>query len=122
MGDKLPCGRWSTDVQRACRSAVQRVVVYYALLGIEVSSTNTGAYCRARGKVTEGVVRHLAEGVAERCEAAVPDEWRWKGFRATWSDDGIDILDALMTRRTVRGIPSSIASRGWGSQFCVPSR
>ena len=50
-------------------------------LGVEVSSTNTGAYCRARAKVTEGVVRHLAEGVAERCEAAVPDEWRWKGFR-----------------------------------------
>ena len=70
-----------TDVQRACRSAVQRVAVYYALLGREVSSTNTGAYCRARAKVTEGVVRRLAVGVAERCEAAVPDEWRWKGLR-----------------------------------------
>ena len=70
-----------TDVQRACRSAVQRVAVYYAFLGREVSSTNTGAYCRARAKVTEGVVRRLAEGVAERCEAAVPDAWRWKGFR-----------------------------------------
>jgi hypothetical protein len=32
-----------TDVQRACRSAVQRVAVYYALLGVEVSSKNTGA-------------------------------------------------------------------------------
>lgn len=71
-----------TDVQRACRSAVQRVAVYYALLGVDVSSTNTGAYCRARAKVTEGVVRRLAEGVAERCEATVPDQWRWKGFRA----------------------------------------
>jgi hypothetical protein len=70
-----------TDVQRSCRAAVQRVAVYYALLGVEVSSTNTGAYCRARAKVTEGVVRRLAEGVAERCEAAVPDEWRWMGFR-----------------------------------------
>jgi DDE family transposase len=70
-----------TDVQRSCRAAVQRVAVYYALLGDEVSSTNTGAYCRARAKVTEGVVRRLAEGVAQRCEAAVPDEWRWHGFR-----------------------------------------
>lgn len=32
-----------TDVQRACRAAVLRVAVYYALLGREVSSTNTGA-------------------------------------------------------------------------------
>ncbi len=75
-----------TDVQRACRSAVQRVAVYYALLGAEVSSTNTGAYCRARAKVTEGVVRRLVEGVAERCEAAVPDEWRWKSFRVVKID------------------------------------
>lgn len=71
-----------TGVQRSCRSAVQRVAVYYALAGREVSSTNTGGYCRARGKVTEGVVRRLAEGVAERCEAAVPDEYRWHGLRA----------------------------------------
>ena len=70
-----------TDVQRACRAAVQRVAVYYALLGHEVSSTNTGAYCRARAKVPEGVVRRLAEGLAERCEAVVSDEWRWHGFR-----------------------------------------
>ena len=52
-----------------------------ALLGHAVSSTNTGAYCRVRAKVPEGVVRRLAEGVAQRCEAAVPDEWQWHGFR-----------------------------------------
>lgn len=71
-----------TGVQRSCRAAVQRVAIHYALLGREVSSTNTGAYCRARAKVTEGVVRRLAEGVAERCEAAVPDAERWHGHRS----------------------------------------
>lgn len=75
-----------TDVQRSCRAAVQRVAVYWALLGREVSSSNTGAYCRARSKVTEGVVRRLAEGVAERCEASVPEEWRWHGFRTLLID------------------------------------
>ena len=70
-----------TDVQRACVAAVQRVAVYYALRGRDVSSTNTGAYCRARAKVPEGVVRRLAEGVAARCETVVADEWRWQGFR-----------------------------------------
>ena len=29
----------------------------------------------------EDVVRRLTEGVAERCEVSVPDEWRWRGFR-----------------------------------------
>ncbi|ADG66887.1 transposase IS4 family protein [Planctopirus limnophila DSM 3776] len=70
-----------TDVQRACRAAVQRVAVYYALSGIRISSTNTGAYCRARAKIPEGVVQRLAVGVGQRCEAAVPDKWRWHGFR-----------------------------------------
>ena len=70
-----------TDVQRACVAAVQRVAVYYALQGLKVSSTNTGGYCRARAKIPEGVVQRLAVGVAERCEAAVPDEGKWKGFR-----------------------------------------
>jgi len=70
-----------TDVQRSCRAAVQRVAVYYALSGGDVSSTNTGAYCRARAKIPEGVVQRLAEGVAERCEALIPAEELWMGFR-----------------------------------------
>jgi putative transposase len=80
-----------TDVQRACRAAVQRVAVYYACLGIHVSSTNTGAYCRARAKVTEGVVQRLAEGIAERCELAIPDWWRGYGFRRILLLDGTTI-------------------------------
>ena len=70
-----------TGVHRSCRAAVQRVAVYYALLGQQVSSTNTGGYCRARAKVTEGVVCRLAEGVAQRCEDAIAIESRWHGFR-----------------------------------------
>ena len=70
-----------TDRQRACVAAVQRVAVYYALLGRLVSSTNTGGYCRARAKVTEGVVQRLVEGLALRCESDVPDEWHWHGHR-----------------------------------------
>ena len=70
-----------TGVPRSCRAAVPRVAVSDAVLDREVSSTNPGADCRARAKVTAGVVRRLAEGVATRCEADVPDEWRWHGFR-----------------------------------------
>ena len=68
-----------TGEQRSCRAAVIRVALYYALLDRQVSSTNTGAYCRARDQVTAGVVQQLVEGVAERCEAAAPEAWRWLG-------------------------------------------
>ena len=67
-----------TDVQRSCRAAVQRVAVYYALVGREVSSTNTGAYCRARAKVTAGVVRRLTAGVAVRDGRSRPRVCRFK--------------------------------------------
>ena len=70
----------STGVHRSCVAAVQRIAVYAALRGVEVSSTNTGAYCRARARISEPVVRGLAEGVAARSEASVPDEWKWFGF------------------------------------------
>lgn len=74
-----------TDLQRSCRAAVLRVAVYYALVGRQVS-TNTGAYCRARAKIGEGVVQRLAVGVAERCEADIPEEWKWLGMTVRLAD------------------------------------
>lgn len=68
-----------TGQQRSCVAAVVRVAAFYAMLGREVCSTNTGAYCRARAKVSEGVVRRLTLHVARDCEAQVPAAWRWKG-------------------------------------------
>ena len=68
-----------TGEERSCRAAVVRVAAYYALLGRAVCATNTGAYCRARAKVTAGVVERLTQQVAQDCQEHVPEEWRWKG-------------------------------------------
>ena len=68
-----------TAEQRSCVAAVVRVAAFYALLGRAVGSTNTGAYCRARAKVPEAVVRRLTLHVARDCEAQLPAAWRWKG-------------------------------------------
>lgn len=68
-----------TAEQRSCLAAVVRVATFYALLGRGVCSTNTGAYCRARAKVVEGVPRRLTLQVARDCEADVPAAWRWRG-------------------------------------------
>lgn len=67
-----------TGLERSCRAAVMRVAVYFALQGWQIS-TNTGAYCRARAKIGEAVLRRLAQGVAERAEAVVPATWKWRG-------------------------------------------
>lgn len=68
-----------TDEQRSCVAAVIRVAVFYVLSGRTISTTNTGAYSRARAKVPEGIVRRLAIGVAERSESAAAKVWKWLG-------------------------------------------
>lgn len=65
--------------QRSCRAAVARVIVLLIALGRKPPSDNTGAYCRARAKLSEAVVRRLAYEVADGCEAQMPGNWLWHG-------------------------------------------
>jgi len=65
--------------QRSCTAAVARVVVLMVALGREPCSGNTGAYCRARAKLPEAVIRHLTLRMARGCEEAIPSERLWHG-------------------------------------------
>ena len=67
------------DEHRSCTAAVARVVVMFVALGKDPPSSNTGAYCRARAKLPESVLKGLVEEVARRCEQDVPQAWLWKG-------------------------------------------
>lgn len=72
--------------QRSCLAAVARVAVLWATLGKQVCASNSGAYCRARAKLTEGVLERLARELADECERAVPPEWRWCDRRVLLGD------------------------------------
>jgi hypothetical protein len=74
------------DEQRSCLAAVARVAVLWAALGKQVCASNSGAYCRARAKLTESVLERLARELANECERALPDEWRWCGRRVLLGD------------------------------------
>ena len=63
--------------QRSCVAAVARVVVLLLALGHKPCSGNTGAYCRARAKLPEPVIRYLTLQAAKRCEETVPSSWLW---------------------------------------------
>jgi putative transposase len=65
--------------QRSCAAAVARVVVLLATLRHEPPSSNTGAYCRARAKLPEPVIRCLTLRMAKGCEESVPSQWLWHG-------------------------------------------
>jgi putative transposase len=68
-----------TGPLRSCKEAVARVLVLLVTVGKNPCSDDTGAYCRARAKLPEVVLRRLTCDVAEGCERRLPSEWLWKG-------------------------------------------
>ena len=65
--------------QKSCVAAVARVLVLLTTLGRPLCYAGTGAYCKARAKLTEAFLRRLVSAVGEQLEAATPDAWRWHG-------------------------------------------
>ncbi len=71
---------------RSCLAAVSRVVVLLVALGREPCAKNSGAYCKARAKLSETVIERLAMRVADGCEKDVPERWRWYGHHVKLAD------------------------------------
>ncbi|MCH8147296.1 MAG: IS4 family transposase [Planctomycetes bacterium] len=67
------------DEQRSCVAAVTRVIVLLVALERGPCSSNTGAYCRARGKLSETVLRRLAVDLADGCERQLDETRLWHG-------------------------------------------
>jgi putative transposase len=67
------------DEQRSCVAAVARVVVLWVALERGPCSSNTGAYCRARAKLSEAAIHRLAADVADGCEKQIGKKWLWRG-------------------------------------------
>jgi hypothetical protein len=54
---------------RSCKAAVGRIASLWATIGKIVCSTNTGAYCRARAKISWQAVRAIGCQIAQAAEA-----------------------------------------------------
>jgi hypothetical protein len=57
---------------RSCAAAVARVIVFLTSLGRKAPSADTGNYCRARRKLSEGLLKRLALESGNRLEGRVP--------------------------------------------------
>ncbi len=67
------------DEHRSCLAAVSRVMVLLVALDRPPCAKNTGAYCRARTKISTPVIRRLAVRVADGAERRLPQAWLWRG-------------------------------------------
>ena len=74
------------DGHRSCVAAVARVAVLLTASARGPCSSNTGAYCRARGKLSGKVIHELTVGVGEGCEEQLEEERLWHGRR-------VDLVD-----------------------------
>ena len=72
--------------QRSCAAAVARVTVLLVALGRPRCSGNTGAYCRARAKLPENVLRRLTCDVAASCQRETSSAWLWHGRHVKLAD------------------------------------
>ena len=64
----------------SCQTALARLIAWLAGQGRPVPSANTGAYCRARRRLPEGLLSRLS-GLVTRRAAEAAGAWRWHGRR-----------------------------------------
>jgi len=69
------------DPDPSCRQAVSRLLAHRAALGLPDCSGDTGAYCKARRRLPEGLLRALARRTGRGLMDNAEGQWLWKGRR-----------------------------------------
>src|SRR6266851_4269625 len=87
----LPVTLWAFVTQAAsesksCLAAVARVLAWLTSQGRQVCDAGTGAYCKARAKLTEVFLWFVACDVGQQLEEQAPEDWRWHGKRVVLVD------------------------------------
>jgi len=71
---------------QSCRAAVARLIAHRAARGQEPCSSQTGAYCQARGRLPERFFAAIARLVGRRLDERAEARWLWKGRRVCLFD------------------------------------
>ena len=64
---------------RSCQHVVNEWFASRLGSGLGAVSTNTGAYCRARQRLPEEMIRELVRHSGNELQKRVPEKWQWKG-------------------------------------------
>jgi len=71
---------------KSCSAAVARVLVFLVATGRTACAAWTGAYCKARAKLSERLLWRLVFEVGARLEDEAQATWRWKQRRVLLAD------------------------------------
>jgi len=75
-----------SETSRPLWSAVARVVTWCSQCGELPPTSDTGDYCRARGKLSEAALHELTSRVADELEQQADSTWLWKGHHTKLID------------------------------------
>ena len=73
------------DSDQSCRHAIAKYLATFGLTG-EPCSYNTGAYCKARIRLTEALCKNLLKKSGELATNNIKKAWKWKGFNIKMVD------------------------------------
>lgn len=68
------------DPDHSCRQAVARFLAWRTAQGLAPCSTDTGAYCKARGRLPEAVLARLTRTTGRQAQQRAPAPWRWNNY------------------------------------------
>jgi hypothetical protein len=74
------------SASKSCVAAVARVLVLRVALGLPPCGAGSGAYCKARAKLPESLLRRLTYQAGVSLEQQAPDAWRWQSRRVLLVD------------------------------------
>lgn len=67
------------NADRSCQHAVDEWFMNRQCAGMGATSTNTGAYCRARQRLPTHMIKELARHSGQELQKRVLNKWKWKG-------------------------------------------
>jgi Transposase DDE domain len=67
------------DPDHSCRAAVSRFLAWRLAQQLPPCATDTGAYCKARQRLPEGVLSRLTRVTGRRVHDEAPPAWTWDG-------------------------------------------
>jgi len=87
--------------QKSCVAAVARVLALLTSLGRQVCNAGTGAYCKARAKLSELFLHRLTRDVGRQLEDEAPADWRWHGRRVSLLDGSTATMADTLANQAV---------------------
>ena len=78
----------------SCRFAVSSVIALRSGQGKKTISSATGAYCRARLRLSLSFIQKMVHDLASLLEKKCPKEWKWKNFNVKIADGTVVSMPA----------------------------